>query len=96
MRGAIPPLPQQCSRRSAYLSTGTTSPLPLPKTRLLVSIKTRELEVVEQTQRVVQRQAFGLFLLSFIPLSLRTEHRASTVPRHPRLLFQFLDPLDIW
>jgi hypothetical protein len=26
----------------------------------------------------------------FIPLSLRTEHRASTVPRHPRLLFQFL------
>jgi hypothetical protein len=25
-----------------------------------------------------------------IPLSLRTEHRASTVPRHPRLLFQFL------
>jgi hypothetical protein len=26
----------------------------------------------------------------FIPLSLRTEHRASTVPRHPRLLSQFL------
>jgi hypothetical protein len=24
------------------------------------------------------------------PLSLRTEHRVSTVPRHPRLLFQFL------
>jgi hypothetical protein len=31
-----------------------------------------------------------LLLLLFIPLSLRTEHRASTVPRHPRLLFQFL------
>jgi hypothetical protein len=31
----------------------------------------------------------GLFL-SFIHLSLRTEHRASTVPRHSRLLFQFL------
>jgi hypothetical protein len=29
-------------------------------------------------------------LLLFIPLLLRTEHRASTVPRHPRLLFQFL------
>jgi hypothetical protein len=29
-------------------------------------------------------------LLLLIPLSLRTEHRASTVPRHPRLLFQFL------
>jgi hypothetical protein len=29
-------------------------------------------------------------LLLFIPLSLRTEHRASTVPRHPRLLFQLL------
>jgi hypothetical protein len=26
----------------------------------------------------------------FIPLSLRTEHRALTVPRHPRLLFQCL------
>jgi hypothetical protein len=26
----------------------------------------------------------------FIPLSLRTEHRASTGPRHPRILFQFL------
>jgi hypothetical protein len=31
-----------------------------------------------------------LLLLLFIPLSLRTEHRDSTVPRHPRLLFQFL------
>jgi hypothetical protein len=31
-----------------------------------------------------------LLLLLLIPLSLRTEHRASTVPRHPRLLFQFL------
>jgi hypothetical protein len=30
-----------------------------------------------------------LLLLLFIPLSLRTEHRASTVSRHPRLLFQF-------
>jgi hypothetical protein len=30
------------------------------------------------------------YLLLFIPLSLRTEHRASTVPRHPRLLLQFL------
>jgi hypothetical protein len=29
-------------------------------------------------------------LLLFIPLSLRTEHRATTVPRRPRLLFQFL------
>jgi hypothetical protein len=29
-------------------------------------------------------------LLLFIPLSLRTEHGASTVPRHPRFLFQFL------
>jgi hypothetical protein len=28
--------------------------------------------------------------LLFIPLSLRTKHRASKVPRHPRLLFQFL------
>jgi hypothetical protein len=33
---------------------------------------------------------FLLLLLLFIPLSLRTEHRASTVPHHPRLLFQFL------
>jgi hypothetical protein len=31
-----------------------------------------------------------IYLLLFIPLSLRTEHRASTVPRHPRLLFRFL------
>jgi hypothetical protein len=31
-----------------------------------------------------------LLLLLLIPLSLRTEHRASTLPRHPRLLFQFL------
>jgi hypothetical protein len=31
-----------------------------------------------------------LLLLLFIPLSLCTEHRALTVPRHPRLLFQFL------
>jgi hypothetical protein len=31
-----------------------------------------------------------LYLLLFISLSLLTEHRASTVPRHPRLLFQFL------
>jgi hypothetical protein len=31
-----------------------------------------------------------LLLLLFIPLSLSTEHRASTVPLHPRLLFQFL------
>jgi hypothetical protein len=30
------------------------------------------------------------YVLLFIPLSLRTEHRASTVPRHPRHLFQFL------
>jgi hypothetical protein len=27
---------------------------------------------------------------SSIPLLLHTEHRALTVPRHPRLLFQFL------
>jgi hypothetical protein len=31
-----------------------------------------------------------VLVLVLIPLSLRTEHRASTVPRHPRLLFQFL------
>jgi hypothetical protein len=31
-----------------------------------------------------------LFIYLFIPLSLLTEHRASTVPLHPRLLFQFL------
>jgi hypothetical protein len=31
-----------------------------------------------------------ILLLLFIPLSLCTEHRASTVPCHPRLLFQFL------
>jgi hypothetical protein len=30
------------------------------------------------------------FIIIIIPLSLRTERRASTVPRHPRLLFQFL------
>jgi hypothetical protein len=29
-----------------------------------------------------------LLLLLFIPLSLCMEHGASTVPRHPRLLFQ--------
>jgi hypothetical protein len=29
-------------------------------------------------------------LLLFIPLSLSMEHRASTVPRHLRILFQFL------
>jgi hypothetical protein len=32
----------------------------------------------------------NLFIYLCIPLSLRTEHRALTVPRHPRLLFQFL------
>jgi hypothetical protein len=31
-----------------------------------------------------------IIIYLFIPLSLRTERRASTVPRHPRLLFQFL------
>jgi hypothetical protein len=31
-----------------------------------------------------------LLLLLFIPLSLLMEHRASTVPRPSRLLFQFL------
>jgi hypothetical protein len=33
---------------------------------------------------------YYLFIYLFIPLSLRTEHRDSTVPRPPRLLFQFL------
>jgi hypothetical protein len=30
------------------------------------------------------------YFILFIPLSLRTEHRASKVPRLPRILFQFL------
>jgi hypothetical protein len=30
MRGAIPPLPNTPSWHGAYLSTGTTLPLPLP------------------------------------------------------------------
>jgi hypothetical protein len=30
------------------------------------------------------------YIILFIPLSLRAEHRVSTVPRHPMLLFQFL------
>jgi hypothetical protein len=32
----------------------------------------------------------GIIIIIIIPLSLHMEHRASTVPRHPRLLFQFL------
>jgi hypothetical protein len=31
-----------------------------------------------------------IIIIIIIPLSLRTEHRASIVPRHPRILFQFL------
>jgi hypothetical protein len=31
----------------------------------------------------------SFFLSFFLSFSLRTEYRASTVPRHPRLLFQF-------
>jgi hypothetical protein len=41
-------------------------------------------------KNVAMQRGITLLLLLFIPLLLRTEHRASTVPRYPRLLFQFL------
>jgi hypothetical protein len=69
---------------------GAIHPLPQYAFIAWCSVKRRDTFTFTLPFVVVVVVIIIIIILLFIPLSLRPEHRASTVPRHPRLLFQFL------